>query len=208
MDWQKGLFVSAFLLSVFHPNIRKSPVADKSLAYSKKMKGGEIMPSAQVLESKKKIVADLTEKMKNAKLILLTDYRGINVTDVTNLRRKLKAVNGEYLVIKNNITKRALAECKIEGLDEFLNGPTAVIIGNEDYLEPSKIIYEYSKDNDFYKIKSGVIDGKVSSKEEIETLAKLPSREVLIAKLAGSLLGNITKLAIAINAVKSKKEEV
>lgn len=165
------------------------------------------MASNKIIEQKKEEVSKLAEKMKNAKLILLTDYRGINVTDVTNLRRKLKAVNGEYLVIKNNITKRALAECKIEGLDEFLNGPTAVIIGNEDYLEPSKIIYEYSKDNDFYKIKSGVIDGKVSSKEEIETLAKLPSREVLIAKLAGSLLGNITKLAIAINAVKSKKEE-
>ena len=166
------------------------------------------MASNKIIEQKKEEVSKLAEKMKNAKLILLTDYRGINVTDVTNLRRKLKAVNGEYLVIKNNITKRALAECKIEGLDEFLNGPTAVVIGNEDYLEPSKIIYEYSKDNDFYKIKSGVIDGKVSSKEEIETLAKLPSREVLIAKLAGSLLGNITKLAIAINEVKSKKEEV
>ena len=165
------------------------------------------MASNKIIEQMKEEVSKLAEKMKNAKLILLTDYRGINVTDVTNLRRKLKAVNGEYLVIKNNITKRALAECKIEGLDEFLNGPTAVVIGNEDYLEPSKIIYEYSKDNDFYKIKSGVIDGKVSSKEEIETLAKLPSREVLIAKLAGSLLGNITKLAIAINAVKSKKEE-
>ena len=165
------------------------------------------MARNKIIEQKKEEVGKLAEKMKNAKLILLTDYRGINVTDVTNLRRKLKAVNGEYLVIKNNITKRALAECKIEGLDEFLNGPTAVVIGNEDYLEPSKIIYEYSKDNDFYKIKSGVIDGKVSSKEEIETLAKLPSREVLIAKLAGSLLGNITKLAIAINAVKSKKEE-
>ena len=165
------------------------------------------MASNKIIEQKKEEVSKLAEKMKNAKLILLTDYRGINVTDVTNLRRKLKAVNGEYLVIKNNITKRALAECKIEGLDEFLNGPTAVVIGNEDYLEPSKIIYEYSKDNDFYKIKSGVIDGKVSSKEEIETLAKLPSREVLIAKLAGSLLGNITKLAVAINAVKSKKEE-
>ena len=165
------------------------------------------MASNKIIEQKKEEVSKLAEKMKNAKLILLTEYRGINVTDVTNLRRKLKAVNGEYLVIKNNITKRALAECKIEGLDEFLNGPTAVVIGNEDYLEPSKIIYEYSKDNDFYKIKSGVIDGKVSSKEEIETLAKLPSREVLIAKLAGSLLGNITKLAIAINAVKSKKEE-
>ena len=120
---------------------------------------------------------------------------------------KYDKVNGEYLVIKNNITKRAFEECKIEGLEEFLNGPTAVIIGNEDYLEPAKAIYEYTKSNDFYKIKVGVIEGKVTSSEEIITLAKLPSREVLLAKLAGSLLGNVTKLAIALNEVVKTKNE-
>ena len=165
------------------------------------------MANEKVIKQKQEEVSKLAEKMKEAKLILLTDYRGINVSDVTNIRSKLRAINAEYSVIKNNITKRALAECKIEGLDEFLEGPTAVIIGKEDYLEASKVIYSYSKDNEFYKIKAGVIDGKVVPAEEIITLAKLPSREVLLAKLAGSLLGNITKLAIALDQVKTKKEE-
>jgi len=85
-------------------------------------------------------------------------------------------------------------------------GPTAVILGNNDYLETSKIIYDYTKDHDFYKIKGGIIDGKVVSAEEIITLAKLPSREALIAQLAGALLGNITKLAVGLGQVIKQKE--
>ena len=163
------------------------------------------MPNQEILKQKKEEVKVLAEKIKNAKIVLLTEYRGINVLDVTALRAKLRNTNSEYLVTKNNITKRALAECNIEGMNEFLEGPTAVIIGNEDYLEPAKAIYEYAKDNDFYKIKVGVIEGKVTSSEEVITLAKLPSREVLIAKLAGSLLGNITKLAIGLDQVAKQK---
>ena len=140
-------------------------------------------------------------------LILLADYRGINVADVTELRKKLRGIDAEYSVIKNNIVRRALADCNIEGIDEFLEGPTAVVIGKEDYLGAAKAIYEYSKNNDFYKIKVGVIDGKVVSAEELITLAKLPSRETLIAQLAGALLGNISKLAVALDQVKIQKEQ-
>ena len=144
--------------------------------------------------------------MKNSSLILLADYRGINVADVTELRKKLREANGSYNVIKNNITRRALAECNLEGLDEALVGPTAVITAEESYLDSLKAIYEYSKENDFYKIKAGVIDGKVVSSEELVTLAKLPSRETLIAQLAGALLGNISKLAVALDQVAKQKE--
>ena len=145
--------------------------------------------------------------MKNAKLILLTDYRGINVTDVTELRTNLRNTNATYRVIKNNIIRRALQEAGIEGLEDKLVGPTAVIMSNEDYLEPSKAIYTFSKDNDYYKIKGGVIEEKVMEAEEIITLAKLPSREVLLSMLAGALLGNISKVAVALNEVKKQKEE-
>ena len=144
--------------------------------------------------------------MKEAKLVLLTDYRGINVEDVTNLRTELRNAKAEYKVIKNNITRRALAECGIEGLEEQLTGPTAVIMSNEDYLEPAKAIYKFSKDNDVYKIKGGVIEGKVMTAEEIITLAKLPSRETLLSMLAGALLGNISKLAVALGEVQKQKE--
>ena len=164
------------------------------------------MASEKIINQKKEEVASLAAKMKEAKIILLADYRGINVADVTGLRAELRKSNSEYRVIKNNITRRALAENGIEGLDNLLEGPTAVIMNNEDYLETAKAIYNYSKENDFYKIKGGVIEGKVMTAEEIITLAKLPSRETLLSMLAGALLGNISKLAVALNEVKAQKE--
>ena len=164
------------------------------------------MANEKVIEQKKAEVSALAEKIKNAKLVLLTDYRGITVTDVTNLRTSLRKVNSEYKVIKNNITRRALQECKIEGLEDMLTGTTAVIMGNEDYLEPLKAVYEYTKKNEAYKIKAGIIDGKVMSAEELITLAKLPSRETLISMLAGALLGNISKIAVAFDQVRIQKE--
>ena len=165
------------------------------------------MASEKILNQKKKEVSELAEKMKEAKIILLTDYRGINVSDVTKLRAELRNSKSEYRVIKNNITRRALAEAGIEGLDNLLEGPTAVVMNNEDYLETAKAIYNYSKDNDFYKIKGGVIDGKVMTAEEIITLAKLPSKETLLSMLAGALLANISKLAVALDQVKQQKEK-
>ena len=164
------------------------------------------MASEKIINQKKEEVANLAAKMKEAKIILLTDYRGINVADVTELRSELRKSDSEYKVIKNNIIRRALAECGIEGLEEQLTGPTAVIMSNEDYLEAAKAIYNYSKDNDFYKIKGGVIEGKVMTAEEIITLAKLPSRETLLSMLAGALLGNISKLAVALGEVQKQKE--
>ena len=164
------------------------------------------MASEKIINQKKEEVANLAAKMKEAKIILLTDYRGINVADVTELRSELRKVNSEYTVIKNNITKRALAEAGIEGLEDKLVGPTAVIMSNEDYLEPAKAIYNFTKNNDFYKIKGGVVEGKVMTAEEIITLAKLPSRETLLSMLAGALLGNISKLAVALGEVQKQKE--
>ena len=164
------------------------------------------MASDAIIKQKEEEVKKLAEKLKEAKVILLTDYRGINVADVTKLRTDLRNVNTEYKVIKNNIVKRALNENGENGLDELLEGPTAVIFGLGDYLEPAKVVYNFAKNNDFYKIKGGIIEGKVMTAEEIITLAKLPSRQELLAKLAGALLGNITKLAVALDAVKAQKE--
>ena len=165
------------------------------------------MASEKILEQKKSEVSALAEKMKGAKLILLTDYRGINVTDVTDLRTKMRASNSEYKVIKNNITRRALQECGLlEGLEDQLEGPTAVILDSEDYLEPAKAIYEFSKNNEYYKIKGGVVEGKIMTAEEIITLAKLPSKDTLIGMLAGALLGNISKFAVALDQVRMQKE--
>ena len=165
------------------------------------------MASEKILNQKKEEVTKLANKIKEVKLVLLTDYRGINVEDVTGLRADLRKSNAEYSVIKNNITRRALAEAGIEGLEDKLVGPTAVIMSNEDYLEPSKTIYEFTKNNEYYKIKGGVVDGKVMTAEEIITLAKLPSKETLLSMLAGALLANIQKLAVAVDQVRIQKEE-
>jgi large subunit ribosomal protein L10 len=165
------------------------------------------MASEKSINLKKEEVSKLAEQMKEAKLVLLTDYRGINVSDVTTLRTELRNMNADYKVIKNNITRRALAEIGIEGLEEALEGPTAVIMTNEDYLEPTKAIYNFTKKNDYYKIKGGVVDGKVMTAEEIITLAKLPSRQELLSMLAGGLLANISKFAVALEQVRLQKEE-
>lgn len=164
------------------------------------------MANKENINAKKEEVSALAQKMKESTLILLTDYRGINVDEVTSLRNDLRNAKAEYKVIKNNITKRALEECGIQGLEEQLTGPTAVIMSTEDYLEPAKAIYNFTKDHEFYKIKGGVIDGKVMTAEEIITLAKLPSRDQLLSMLAGALLGNISKLAVALDQVKIQKE--
>ena len=141
------------------------------------------MASEKALKQKEELVKALAERMKSAKVIILTDYRGINVADVTKLRADLRNTNSEYKVIKNNIIKRALDMNGESALDDLLTGPTAVLMGDEDYLEPSKVLYNFAKDNDFYKIKGGIIDGKVMTAEEIITLAKLPSKQELLAKL-------------------------
>ncbi len=162
------------------------------------------MASEKILKQKQEEVKKLAEKMKNSSLVLLTDYRGINVAEDTALRKSIREAKGEYSIIKNNITRRALKECGIEEIE--LEGPTAVILAEEEYLSVLKAIYKYSKSTDFYKIKAGVLEGKVTSVDELNVLATLPSREELIAKLAGCLLANVSKLAATLDAVKVKKE--
>lgn len=164
------------------------------------------MASESILKQKEEEVKKLAEQMKNAKVILLTDYRGINVADVTKLRTDLRNAKADYKVIKNNIIKRALEANGESGLNDLLEGPTALVMGEEDYLEPLKAIYGFSKENDFYKIKGGIIEGKVMGAEELITLAKLPSRQELLGMLAGALLGNISKVAVALDQVRLQKE--
>lgn len=164
------------------------------------------MASETILKQKEEEVKKLAEQMKNAKVILLTDYRGINVADVTKLRTDLRNAKADYKVIKNNIIKRALEANGESGLNDLLEGPTALVMGEEDYLEPLKAIYGFSKDNDFYKIKGGIVEGKVMTTEELITLAKLPSRQELLGMLAGALLGNISKVAVALDQVRLQKE--
>lgn len=165
------------------------------------------MASEAILKQKEEEVSKLAEKFKSSNLVLLTDYRGITVEDVTTLRNTLRDTKAEYKVIKNNIIKRALDTNGEDALDEVLEGPTAVITTEGEYLDPLKAIYNFAKANDFYKIKGGIIEGKVMTTEELITLAKLPSRQELLGMLAGGLLGTISKLAIGLDQVRMQKEQ-
>ena len=164
------------------------------------------MPSQKILEKKKDKVQVLAEKFKKAKMIVLTEYRGISVEDDTKLRATIRNNGDEYSVVKNSIIAHAAKEAGIEGLDN-LEGPTAVVIGYEDYVTPAKAVNDYAKDNEFYTIKAGVMDGKMIEVSEVKKLANLPSKDTLYAMLASALLGNIRNLAVVIDQLRQKQEE-
>lgn len=164
------------------------------------------MPSAKILEAKKAQVKDLAEEIKAAKLTMFVDYKGVTVDEDKELRAKYRDGQSRCTVVKNSIVKLAATEAKIEGLDDVLVGPTVVVTGGDYTLAP-KIAYEFAKTHDFYQFKGGIMDGKVISKEELTRLAKLPSKEMLLAGLATALIGNIRNLAVVLDQVAKKNEE-
>ena len=165
------------------------------------------MPNSKVLAKKQSEVEVYKEKFEKSKLVILADYRGISVGDVTKIRSDLRKSNTEYKVAKNSILQFAAKGANLEELTGLLEGPTAIAFSYDDYVEPAKVIYDYAKGSEFYKIKGGVMDGKIITVEEIERLAKLPSKEMLLTQLATVLLANIRNLAVVINQVKENKEK-
>ena len=159
------------------------------------------MPSAKVLEQKKATVADLIEKLKVAQAGVLVDYRGLTVSEDTELRRKLREANVEYTVVKNTLTRFAAKEVGLDELDAVLNGPTSLAISETDPVAPAKVISDFAKNNEKIEIKAGFLDGKVISLDEIKTLANTPSRDTLIAKIMGSLNAPISDLVRTLQAL-------
>ena len=164
------------------------------------------MPNAKVLAKKQSDAEVLKEKFNKSKLVILADYRGINVGDITKIRSDLRKAECEYVVAKNSTMRFAVKGSDIEGISEYLEGPTAVTFSYDDYVTPAKVLYDYAKNNEFYKIKAGIMDGKVISAEEIIKLAKLPSKEMLLTQLATVLLANIRNLAVVLDQTREKKE--
>lgn len=159
------------------------------------------MPSANVLEQKKQVVADLVEKLKSAQAGVIVDYRGLTVEQDTDLRRKLREAGVEYKVVKNTLTRFAANEVGLGGLDEYLNGPTSLAVSADDPVAPAKVIADFAKSNDCLKIKAGFLDGNVISLEEVDTLAKTPSRDTLIAQIMGSLNAPVSDLVRTLQAL-------
>lgn len=165
---------------------------------------------------KEAIVSMVKEKLQNSQGAVLTDYRGLNVAEITELRNKLREAKVEFKVIKNTLTKRVADELGIEGLDPYLEGPTAIAFGMEDPVAPAKILADFAKTHNQLELKVGILDGKVIDKAKIKELAELPSKAELIAKVlggmssplygfAGSLQGILRNFVYVLNAVKDKK---
>ncbi|KAF1302261.1 MULTISPECIES: 50S ribosomal protein L10 [Enterococcus] len=162
--------------------------------------------SEAAIAKKSAIVDEVTEKFQQAASVVIVDYRGLTVDQVTNLRKQLRDAGVEMRVIKNSILSRAAKKAGLDGLDEVFAGPTAVAFSNEDVVAPAKIIDEFSKDAKALEIKGGIIEGKVSSLEEITALAKLPNREGLLSMLLSVLQAPVRNVAYAVNAVVESKE--
>jgi len=164
------------------------------------------MPSQKVLEAKKEIVAGLSNEFKQAQSIVFADYRGLTVEQDTTLPTALRKAGVKYQVVKNTLSGRALKETGIEGLDEFLKGPTAIAYSTQDVVIAAKVVKEYADKFDKLTIKGGVLEGKAIQAEEVVQLAKIPGKEVLYGQVVFGLIAPIASLAIVLNAIKEKSE--
>mgnify|MGYP002529449816 CR=1 FL=1 len=164
------------------------------------------MASAKILEQKQQIVSDLAEKIKNAKSGVLVDYKGITVADDTKLRKSLREAGVEYAVTKNTLTSKAFDAVGYEKLKEVLSGMTALAV-SEDPLAPAKILCDFAKNNESFEIKAGFIDGEQIDAEGVKALAAIPPKEVLIARMLGSMQSSLYGFAYALQAIIDKKNE-
>jgi len=165
------------------------------------------MPSAAILENKKQIVADLAQTLNDSVAGVLVDYRGINVSDDTKLRRELREAGISYHVIKNSILRRATAEAGLGDLEEQLVGTTALATSTEDHTAAARILNSYAEKSKTFKLKGGFLDGNVISLDMIESLAKLPTRDVLLATVCNAFQAPIAAFARVVQAIVDKGGE-
>ena len=166
------------------------------------------MPSQKVLESKQQFVNELADKLKSAACGVLVDYKGINVADDTVLRKSLREAGVEYFVVKNTLLKRAAEAAGIEGLDEHLEGTTAIALAKDDIITAPKLLYkQVEASKGAFSIKVGFVEGKTITAEEVTEYAKLPDKDTLVAKFLYVLQAPIQKLAIAASEIAKKNDE-
>ena len=160
----------------------------------------------EVVVKKQEKVSSVKEKIAASQSVVVTDYRGLTVEALTDLRNKLRVEGIEYKVLKNNIVKRACDDNGIQGLEEVLKGPTAVAFG-PDAVAPSKIIFEYLKKHKKLKVKGGIVEGEVVDAGKLEVLGNLPSREGLLSMVVGVFAAPMQQFIGAVDALREKMEE-
>jgi large subunit ribosomal protein L10 len=164
------------------------------------------LPNAKVLKEKQQVVEVVTEKLKTSASTIVADYRGLNVAEVTELRKQLREAGIEYSVIKNTLLRRASEGAELTGLDEYLTGPTAVAFSKEDPVAAAKILVDFAKKNENLEVKGGVVDGQVFNQAQIKELASLPSKDGMLSMLLSVLQAPVRNFALAVKAVAEKQE--
>ncbi|AYF04327.1 MULTISPECIES: 50S ribosomal protein L10 [Bacillus] len=162
---------------------------------------------SKVIETKQQVVTEIADKLRESKSTIVVDYRGLTVSEVTELRKNLREAGVEFKVYKNSLTRRAAESAEMAELNEFLTGPNAIAFSNEDVVAPAKVLNDFATKHEALEIKAGVIEGKLVTLDEVKAIATLPSREGLLSMLLSVLQAPIRNLALATKAVADQKEE-
>ncbi|GEN31962.1 large subunit ribosomal protein L10 [Cerasibacillus quisquiliarum] len=162
---------------------------------------------SNVMETKKQIVEEITEKFRNSQSTVLVNYRGLDVAEVTELRKQLRDAGVDYKVYKNTLARRAAEAAGLSELTETLVGPTAIAFSDEDVVAPARILNDFAKDHEALEIKGGVIEGEIASLDDIKELASLPNYEGMVSMLLSVLQAPIRNFAYVTKAVAEQKEE-
>lgn len=165
------------------------------------------MPNAQVLNTKKAIVEQLTERIQAATAVVFVDYKGITVAQDTELRNKFREAGVEYNVVKNTLTRFAAKTAGFTEFDEVLNGTTSMATTTDDPIAPARIVSEFVKKNkNALRIKGGIVEGKVQTVDALNAFGELPSKNALVAQVLGTFLAPISSLAFVIDQIRQQKE--
>lgn len=163
------------------------------------------MASQKIVEAKAQVVEEITNVAKSSASFILFDYRGLTAEETSELRKLLRDSDSKYKVWKNTLTKRAMDNLELN-LDDCLAGPSAIAY-SDDAIAPIKALSNFAKEHPALEIKGGIVDGNVTSLEEIKALSTIPSREGLLTMLAGGLIGTVRDLSIALNLLSEQKSE-
>lgn len=161
----------------------------------------------KAIELKSQVVSEIVEKLEKSSSAIVVDYKGLTVEEVTELRKKMREAGVEYKVYKNTLVILAAKELGLEGIVEYLEGPVAIAFGYEDVTVAARVLNDFAKDHKKLELKAGIVEGEIYDTDKIKQLATIPSKEVLIAKLLGSIKSPISSFARVINAIAESKAE-
>src|SRR5699024_6117077 len=162
---------------------------------------------SNVMESKQQLVDDIATQLKDSVSTIVVNYRGLTVSEMTELRKNLRDAGVEFKVYKNTMTRRAAEKAELTELNEFFTGPNAIAFSNEDVIAPAIILYNFAKAQRAWEIKAGALEGKFTSAEDVNAIASLPSKDGLVSMLLSVLQAPVRNFAYAVKAVGEDKQE-